>query len=102
MVFCGNGEILGTPAGRQYPSGSSLLKVDLRSSSTFCAHGCKGYGPPVLAKFAGDQTPWRLALPSGIRGAGPSDGDALPLPAPPPLPPFAPPGPTGPNFPAFS
>src|SRR5579872_309644 len=97
-VFWGNGEILGTPAGRQNPSGSSLLKLSLRSFKRAAAHGCRSKGPPELLKFAGDQTPCRSTLPSGIRGVGP-EGTALPLP-----PPFwpPPPGPTGPNFPPLS
>src|SRR5579862_7748729 len=92
-VFWGNGEILGTPAGKQKPSGSSLLKLSRRSFIRAAAHGCKSNGPPVLAKFAGVQTPCKSTLPSGIRGVGPEGAD---------FPPFRASGPTGPNFPAFA
>src|ERR1700723_1337395 len=71
-TFCGNGEILGTPAGRQCPSGSSLLKFPRRSLYRASAQGCKAGCPPMLIKLVGVQTPDISGLPSGILGVGPS------------------------------
>src|SRR5271163_1790220 len=70
--FIGKGEIRGTPAGRQCPSGSSLLKFARRSLYRASAQGCNEGWPPIDRKFAGVQTPDISGLPSGILGVGPS------------------------------
>src|SRR5215475_9521154 len=94
MIFWGNGEILGASEGRQWPSGSSLLRLALRCLYSSSAQGCSEGWPICMNEFPGVQTPSKSGLPSGIRGVGP-EGAGLPLP-------FCAAGPTGPNFPDFA
>src|SRR5437867_11844147 len=74
----------GTPAGRQYPSGSSLLKFDLRSLYNASAQGCRGTCPRVAKLMPGSQTPEKSTFPSVVRGVGPAGAFSLPR-LPPPL-----------------
>ena len=76
MMRHGYGACLGTPAGRQFASGSSF---DWRSAVIFAAHGCSGNVSPGFSAApisftnlrSGSHRPLKSGLPSDVLGAGP-------------------------------